>query len=196
MKDLDIKDIWKGADSMDADAYAKPEIDKMIQSGSHSLIHKFVRTLVWEQWINLLVLTSLVVELFWAGEWIIGTGSLVVNVAFYVYYQKLKTNLRNEEIDTHVLAYLYRVQDIIRQFIRHYKIAAIVLGVLAMIAIYYLNEHNFYEERMDNESVMYGLILGVMAALPMTFYLIHLLYGKKAIKLKAMIRSLEAEESE
>lgn len=194
MKDLDIKDIWKGGDLADQRAYAKPEIDKMIRKGSHSLIHRFVRTLIWEQWINLLVLTSLVVDLALASEWIIGACTLFIDLLFFVYYQKLKNNLKNEQIDSHVLAYLYRVEELIRQFIRHYKIAAVVLCLLAVVAVYFLNEHQFYDEIMETQSMFIGVIVGLVAALPITFYLIHLMYGKKAKKLKKMIASLEKEE--
>ncbi|MEO9806234.1 MAG: hypothetical protein ABJF04_23445 [Reichenbachiella sp.] len=194
MKDLDIKDIWRDGDAADAKAYAKPQIDKMISKGSHSLVHRFIRTLLWEQWINLIILTSIVVEFFWAREWIIGSITTAVNLIFFVYYQRLKSNLKQESIDSDVLAYLYRVQDIIRRFIIHLKTASVVVLIMAVLAAYFLNRNGFYDEVMDTKSLFISLLASMLIACPIAFYLIHLMYGKKARKLKLMIESLEREE--
>lgn len=196
MKDLDIKDIWKGGDAEDQGVYNKPDIDKMIKKGSQNIVHRFVRTLVWEQWINVVVLTSLVVELFWAAEWLIGSCTLVINFVFFFYYQRLKKSIREEHIDSHVLDYLKRVQVIIRQFIKHLKIASILILIVAVFAAYYLNQNGFYEEIMDTQSFIISLGASMSVALPVAFYLIHLMYGRKSIKLAQMIASLESEEDE
>lgn len=194
MKDLDIKDIWKQGDTKNDQAFSEPTIEKMISSGSHSLVHRFVRTLVWEQWINLIILTSLVVELYLAAEWLIGSLTLALNFTFFFYYQNLKNNLKEEYINSDVLVYLRRVQQKIRRFIKHLKIASVVILLLAIIAAYYLNNHGFYEEVMDSQSLLISLGVSLIIAFPAALYFIHLLYGKKAIKLEKMICSLEQEE--
>lgn len=195
MKDLDIKIIWKDGDAADEKAYAKPLIDKIIRSGSHSLIHRFIRTLLWEQWVNLITMSGLAGFMAFKEEWAVCTGLFVLNLIFFLYYQNLRGKLKSEPIDSNVLQYLYNVQTMIRRFIRHYKIASLVVCALASIVAYYLNEQNFYDERLDTKPFLIGLIAGLMAALPVTFYLIHILYGKKAKKLEQMICSLEKEEA-
>lgn len=196
MKNLDIKIIWRDGDAADEKAYAKSEVDKMIRKGSHGVIQRFVITLTWEQWVNLIVLTSLVIELFWGREWLVGACTLIVNLAFFFYYQRLKNNLKKESIDTNVLEYLYRVEKIVRQFMRHLKIASLLILVLAIWAAYYLNTQSFFHETMDPWPFWGGTIGGMAVALPLSFYLIHLMYGKKARKLRRMIESLEQEETE
>lgn len=195
MKDLDIKDIWKDGDLANDKAYTSTDVDQMISKGSRGVIQKFLKTLFWEQYVNLVVLSSLTIELYWEEEWLVGTGSLIFNFVFFFYYQRLRQNLKKESIDTSVLEYLYRVQRIIGQFMSHLKIASIVILVLAIWAAYYLNGHGFYDDVMDPDAFWIGIVVGMVIALPITFYLIHLMYGKKARKLAHMICSLEKEES-
>lgn len=195
MKDSDIKDIWKGGDLASDKTYSSTDVDQMISKGSHGVVQRFLKTLFWEQHINLIVLSSLAIELFWEKEWVVGIGTLFFNVAFYLYYLRLRNNLKKETIDTSVLEYLYRVQKIIGQFMTHLKVASVVILVLAIWAAYHLNEHGFYDDVMEPDAFWWGIIVGMIIALPVTFYLIHLMYGKKARKLAHMIRSLEKEES-
>ncbi len=92
MKDLDIKGIWKDGDLADDKAYTSSDVDQMISKGSHGVIQKFLKTLFWEQYVNLVVLSSLTIELYWEEEWLVGTGSLIFNFVFFFYYQRLRQN--------------------------------------------------------------------------------------------------------
>lgn len=195
MKDLDIKDIWKDSDSANEKVFAQPEIDKIIRKGSHSLVDRFIRTLLWEQWINVVILTSLVVELYLEAEWLIGSFTLILNCAFFFYYQNFRSRLKEEYIDSNVLDYLRCVQEMVQQFIKHLKIASVFILALAIVAVYYLNEHGFYEEVMDMQTLLISLGVSILIAFPAAFFLIHLMYGKKASKLAIMIDSLEQEEA-
>ncbi|WP_422361454.1 hypothetical protein [Reichenbachiella sp.] len=195
MKDSDIKDIWKDGDLANDKAYTSTDVDQMISKGSHGVIQRFLKTLFWEQHLNLIILSSLAIELFWEEEWIVGIGTLFFNFAFYLYYLRLRKNLKKEAIDTSVLEYLYRVQKIIGQFMTHLKIASVIILLLAIWAAYHLNNHGFYDDVMEPDAFWIGIIVGMIIALPITFYLIHLMYGKKAKKLAHMICSLEKEEN-
>lgn len=196
MKDSDIKDIWKGGDLADDKAYTSTDVDQMISKGSHGVVQRFLKTLMWEQRVNLLVLTSLALELFWEREWVVGTCCLILNFVFFFYYKMMRRNLKKETIDSTVLEYLYRVQKMIGQFMRHLKIASFAILILAVYAAYYLNGRGFYDEVMDPTAFWIGITVGLVMALPITFYLIHLMYGKKARKIRHMIASLEQEETE
>lgn len=196
MKDSDIKDIWKGGDLNDEKSFSSSDVDLMISKGSHGVIQRFLKTLMWEQYINLIILTSLAIELFWENEWVVGIGTLAFDFLFFFYYRRLRKNLKNESIDTSVLDYLYRVQKIIKQFMTHLKTASFIILILAIWAAYHLNEHGFYDDVMEPDAFWMGIVAGMIIALPITFYLIHLMYGKKARKLAHMICSLEKEESE
>jgi len=195
MKDLDIKDIWKGGNAEDKVAHAKPEIDKMIRKGSTSLIHRFIKTVKRELWFNLIILSVVGVRLFFAQEWAVGSGVIFLDVVFFLYYRKLIDNLNKEQIDSTVLEYLYNVQSRIRQFIRHLKIASFGVSVLTVAGVIILNTNGFYDEIQNPKALAITIVAGLGIALPLSFYFIHLLYGKKAKKLAHMINSLEKEEA-
>ncbi|MEP2025133.1 MAG: hypothetical protein ABJH98_15355 [Reichenbachiella sp.] len=195
MKDLDIKDIWKDGNAADEKVYAKPEIDRMIRKGSSSLVHRFIKTLSVELWLNLVVLTFFSLGLLYTKQWVIGGGMMVLNALFFVYYRNLINILKKEEIDSSVLEHLYTIQRIVKRFILHYKIASFVLAILVVAAVFYLDGNEFYIKfTNDPKSFIIGLASGVLVAIPFTFYVIHLLYGKKARKLAYMIESLEQKE--
>lgn len=196
MKDLDIKDIWKGGNAADEKVYAKPEIDKMIRKGSISLVRRFIKTLRIELWINLTVLTALSIALFYSKQWVIGGGMMALNLVFFLYYKNLINKLKQEEIDSSVLEHLYAIQAIVKRFILHYKIATVVLSVLIVGAVFYLEGSEFYLKYTSNpKAFVIGLAGGILVAIPFSLYMIHLLYGKKAKKLAHMICSLEKEEA-
>lgn len=194
MKDSDIKDIWKGGGLADEKAFTSTDVDQMISKGSHGVVQRFLKTLMWEQRVNLVILTSLAIELFWVEEWVVGICCLILNFVFFFYYKLLRRNLKKETIDSSVLDYLYRVQKIIGQFMRHLKIASFFILILAIYASHYLNGQGFYDEVMEPRAFWIGIVVGLIIALPVTFYLIHLMYGKKARKISQMIASLESEE--
>ncbi|UXX79773.1 hypothetical protein N7E81_01445 [Reichenbachiella carrageenanivorans] len=195
MKDLDIKDIWKGSGVVDESAFSLSKIEGMISRGSHSLVRRFVRALTWEIWINLIVLTIVGVRLLVAREWLGGGSVLVLDVVFYLYYKKLIDNLKSEQIDSTVLAYLYNVQAQIRQFIRHLKIAVFGISVLACLLVISIHANGFYNVELGSSRLLLSLGAGLGLAVPFSFYFIHLMYGKKAKKLAQMIDSLESEEA-
>ncbi|MDW3211973.1 MAG: hypothetical protein R8N23_19030 [Reichenbachiella sp.] len=196
MKDLDIKDIWKQGDAKNVKAFSEPQIEEMIRKGSDSLVYRFIKTLSFELWINLVVLTSIGLGMIFSDQWTIGVGLLILDLLFYFYYRNLIDSIKKEEIDSSVLAYLYTIQKMVKRFILHYKIASIVLVPLMMGVVLYLDGDDFYVKFSTNpESFIIGMACGLLVAIPITFYMIHLMYGKKAKKLAHMICSLEKEES-
>lgn len=196
MKDLDIKDIWKQGDEANVQAFSNPEIEAMLRKGSDSLVHRFIKTLTIELWVNLIVLTGIGLGMIFSDQWTVGVGLLIIDLLFYFYYRNLINSLKKEEIDSSVLAYLYTIQKMVRRFILHYKIASLVLVPIMLAIVLYLDGNDFYVKYSANpESFVIGMACGIVIAIPFTFYMIHLMYGKKARKLAHMIRSLEKEES-
>ncbi|WP_420582276.1 hypothetical protein [Reichenbachiella sp.] len=196
MKDLDIKDIWKQGDEANAQAFSEPEIEAMIRSGSDSLVHRFIKTLTIELWVNLVVLTCIGIGMIFYNQRVVGVGLLIIDLLFYLYYRNLISSLKKEEIDSSVLAYLYTIQKMVKRFILHYKIASLVLVPVMLAIVLYLDGDDFYAKYSANpDSFVIGMACGIFLAIPITFYMIHLMYGKKARKLAHMIGSLEREES-
>lgn len=195
MKDLDIKDIWKQSDQSDQAAFADSQIEDMIRKGSDGIIHRFIKTLTVELWINLIVLTALGFWLLFLKEWVVGSIVMLINLLFYLYYRVLIRNLRTEKIDSTVLEYLYTVQKMVKRFLIHYRLTAVILTPFVVAIVVYMDTNRFYDMYFSNpKSIVIGMICGLLLAVPVCFYFIHLMYGKKARKLALMIDSLEQEE--
>ncbi|SMD33806.1 hypothetical protein SAMN04488029_1678 [Reichenbachiella faecimaris] len=195
MKDLDIKDLWKQGDAKEVGTFSVSQIQDMIRKGSDSLIHRFIKTLTIELWINLVILTLLSGSLLYLSEWEVGGVAMILNILFWLYYKNLIGNLKREEIDSTVLAHLYVIQKMVKRFILHYKIATLVMSLIAVSAVFYLENNAFYYMFSEKpKATAIGMACGFVFAVPLSLYLIHILYGKKAKKLADMIDSLEKEE--
>lgn len=191
MEDLELKEIWKSGQSDEEFNYSAKTIERIIKQGPSNIVAKFVKTMIWEKWINLVVLTLCTAFLGYEGYWLIGGIIMLVNVAFFIYYTALVKKLDREYIDSNVIQYLHDVQRIISTFIRHYQIAGLVLMVPAYFAAVYLHSHDYYDFHMEMPEFLAFNFIVLLVALGLTFWIIDLLYGRKARKLKKMIASLK-----
>lgn len=193
MEDLELKEIWKSGQGDEEFNYSAQTIERIIKQGPNNIVAKFVKTLIWEKWINLIILTCCTLYLWYEGYWFIGATIMVVNLLFFFYYNALIKKLDREYIDSNVIQYLHDVQRIVSTFIRHYQIAGMVLMVPAYFGAMYLHSQGYYEFHMEQSEFMI-VNLGVLVfAIVLTFWIIDLLYGRKARKLKKMISSLKEE---
>ena len=195
MEDLNLKEIWKSGQADEEFNYSSKTIERIIKQGPRNIVAKFVKTMVWEKWINLIVLTACTLYICYETYWIIGGIILAVNLSFFFYYNALIKKLDREYIDSNVIHYLHDVQRIISTFIRHYQIAGLALIVPAYFGAVYLHSNGYYDFKMDmSEFMIYNFIV-LLIAVALTFWIIDLLYGRKARKLKKMIASLKEENS-
>lgn len=196
MKDLDIKEIWKaGADDETSFGYSQQEVERLIEQGSSNLISKFIKTLRIEQAFNVVTLLAISAQMVYDGHYLVSMIILLINGMFYFYYQRLKSKLKKEYTGTTVLEYLVDTKELIRRFIRHYKIASLGLVAFCLGLAEYLKGEGFYGLEENQNLFYFSLFSGIAVAIPTTYYGIHLMYGKKANKLEQMIHSLHEEEN-
>lgn len=195
MEDLELKEIWKSGQVEEEFNFSAKTIERIIKQGPRNIVAKFVKTMIWEKWINLVVLTACTIYLWVESYWFIGGTIMVVNLAFFVYYTALIKKLDREYIDSNVIQYLHDVQRIISTFIRHYQIAGLLLMVPAYFGALYLHSNGYYDFQMEFFNFLLLNLVVLLFATGLTFWVIDLLYGRKARKLKKMIASLKNEDN-
>jgi hypothetical protein len=195
MEEQDIRKIWKSEDSNGEFNYSSQTIERILKQGPKNTISKFIKTLQIEQWLNLVIFITGTGVLFYHSHWTAGLILSAVNVLFFFYYKNLIDKLDQEYVDSNVIQYLHEVHKIMKRFIRHYNLASFILVIPGyFLALYIVGEDKFLNGKPDMPFFFINGI-GISLALIVALFLIHLLYGRKAVKIKSMIDSLSEEES-
>ncbi|MFY0627949.1 MAG: hypothetical protein JXR07_16750 [Reichenbachiella sp.] len=200
MKEEDIREIWKTGDHKGDASIGKEQIDKMINQGSQNVISKFIKTLKVEKWINFGVFLGAMIVTFSEQMWIAGWSMIVLNVLFFVYYKNLIERMDSKIVERDVLTYLEEIHRMMKRFIFHYNLTSFILILPAyLLAIfvgeYYKNEGSInFIEKINSHHFSFHII-AIVIALSFALLLIHLLYGRKAVKIKTTIQSLKEEEA-
>ncbi|MFY0653649.1 MAG: hypothetical protein JXQ96_16510 [Cyclobacteriaceae bacterium] len=191
MKDLDIKKIWdegSEAESTELDAH---EVQKILEKGSISIISKFINSLRFEMWLNLVILTLFCGYLLANRNWLIAFFFLIVDAIYFFYYKNLIRKLSETKVDKSVIIYLQLVYSMINRFIAHYKVANLVLAVPLFLAAVYIVDPKLFTDKYatDGWFIVYTASCFTLAIVLMYLFL-YFVYGKKAKKIKALILDL------
>ncbi|MFT7033096.1 MAG: hypothetical protein ACJA2S_001597 [Cyclobacteriaceae bacterium] len=194
MDDLDIKKIWSKSGEIESKAFDSSHLDQIIERGSVSIIEKFVKTLRIEMVVNFIMLSVLVVYSAFQTKWALSIFLLLVDLAFFIYYRRLVAQLRKENIDINVLAYLRVIHKIILKFITHYKVANVILAVpLFTIGMYFANPEIFTEKYLSNGWFIVLAFVSFAIATLLFYLFLFQFYGKKANKIERLIEALKRE---
>lgn len=195
MKDLDIKEIWKSGDGQEKFEYSEEAIQAIIKQGPQNIVSRFVRTLNFEKWANLIVLSGASVFLFFEQYWLFGGFMLVMDFCFFIYYRNLIRKLDEKSIGNNVVQYLHEVHGNICRFIRHFKITLFVIATASFGFGFYLgySKHESFDDMIQNVPwPRWILAFSVIAfSLVVAYYVFYYMYGKKANQIKEMIDSLD-----
>lgn len=200
MEERDIRDIWKSGDQQQDAGLSEAEVDKIISQGPKNVIAKFIKTLRVEQWMNFIIFIGAMTILFIEQMWIAGWSMIVLNVLFFVYYKNLIERMDGEIVGNSVLDYLKTIHGHMKRFILHYKLASFVLILPAYVLAIYLGKYYKNDQQYDmisslTQHELYFHVLALVLALVTALLLIHLLYGRKSVKINAMMKTLQEEES-
>ncbi len=200
MKEQDIREIWKSGDMKIDTGYQKEQIEQIINRGPKNVISRFISTLRIEQRLNFVIFLGAMIIMFLEQMWFTGWAMIVLNVLFYVYYKNLIEKLNGKIVENNVLIYLQEVYNLMKRFILHYNLASFVLILPAYIlSIYFVRYYkegqgfDFLETMSNEKLITHAFVLA--GALLAALLLIHLMYGRKAAKIKTLIDSLTEEES-
>jgi hypothetical protein len=194
MDDLDIKKIWSKPDGSESKRFDSSHLDQIIERGSVSIIDKFIKTLILEMAANFIILSVLVVYSAFQTKWTLSIFLLLVDLAFFIYYRRLILQLRKENIDSNVLEYLRVIHKIILRFIKHYKVANVILAVpLFTIGMYFANPEIFTEKYLSNGWFIVLAFVSFAIAILLFYLMLFQLYGKKANKIERLIEGLNRE---
>lgn len=194
MDDLDIKKIWSKPGDIESKAFDSSHLNQIIERGSVSIIDKFIKTLRRDMVANFIMLTILVLYSSFQTKWALSIFLLLVDLAFFIYYRRLINQLRKENIDSNVLEYLHVIRKIILRFIKHYKVANVILAVpLFAIGMYFANPEIFTEKYLSNGWFIVLAFISFALAILLFYLMLFQLYGKKAIKIELLIKELKRE---
>jgi hypothetical protein len=198
VEEEEVKDIWNAGDDDGSFNYSEQSIQKMISQGSGNIISKFIKTLKFEKWTNLIVLSFISLMCIAENSWWCATSMLVINAFLYWYYHNLIGQLQKEYIDSNVIQYLSDVYRIIKRFILHYKVAVVPAGVFGFFVSLYAFDFPIYDLFIYEDMSLvrlFWVIATIIVTVATAFGVIHLMYGKKALRIKEMLDSLKKEES-
>ena len=141
------------------------------------------------------MLTGLLVFSAIHSKWSLSVFILSIDTAFFLYHKDLIRKLSKENIDSNVLEYLQVVYDIILRFIKHYKVANIILAVpLFIIGMYFANPEILTEKYLSNGWFIVLAFVTFGVAILLFYLLLFQVYGKKANKIKLLIEELKREQ--
>jgi len=195
MEELDLKKMWKSGERGDDFNYSSQTIARIIKQGPQNIVSRFIKTLTIEKWANVIVLSSAAIYLLIEQFWLLFGAMNVLNLAFFFYYQMLINKLDREFIDSNVMQYLNDVHKIITRFIKHYTIAAWVIVVPVFFVTIYFQQNGFHAYNMGMQTFYWVSFGSLVLAMATVYYILHLMYGKKAKRIKKMIDMLSEEEN-
>lgn len=199
MEELDLKKIWKSGEKSTV-GLSNERIEEIISQRPQNVVASFVRSLNIELWVNLAVLSSVAGVLSYLGMWWQAFGTLVLDGLFFVYYRSLIKRMSQEYVDQNVVGYLNDMHLKICQFIRHFKIALIVVGFISFCAGFVIGftDHDMAHDVLQDMPVWKWTFLGftVVVSLGLAYVFYYHMYGKKAAKIKRMVESLKKEETD
>lgn len=198
MEEKDIKELWKQGDELDSGSYSQSTIERIMISKPKDIVSKFINTLKIEQWLNLVSLGVLSIFLLYSQFWIEGSVILVLNILMFLYYKRIIQQISKESIDIDVAQYLCNVYESIKRFILHYKILLWIITLPAYIYGVYFHDPKKFHDMDGNMTFKYALLLiaGLVIAMILAHAILYFMYGKKAKKIKQMVKLLKQEESD
>lgn len=195
MKELDIKEIWKTGNEREQFSYSEEAIEAIVKQSPQNIVSRFVKTLNYEKWANLIILSGIVIYLLVAQYWAAAAFILAINAAFYLYYTRLIRQLDEKAIGNNVIEYLYEVHRSICRFIRHFKITLFVIGTASFGFGFYLGylQHDSMTDMIESLSWWRWVLAFavIIVSLIVAYTLFYYMYGKKARQIQDMIDSLD-----
>jgi hypothetical protein len=142
-----------------------------------------------------MMLSLLVVYSAIQTKWVLLIFLVLVDIAYFIYYFKLIRRLKKENIELTVLEYLNVLHNIILQFIKHNKVANVILAVpLFVTGMYFANPNIFTEKYLSDGWFIVLVFISFALGILLLYLILFQVYGKKANKIKLMIEELKQEE--
>jgi len=194
MNELDnLKKIWQEGNQSSIQL-EKKELEKMISKKSTGMLDWLKLIAKIEDWANFLVTI-----IFTAGfayfkmwEWAIIFGIIMLAVSFY--YHHLYKIIHRISYSENVLEFLEDTYAALKSFLRKYLIGLIIISTLSYVISFSLSYQHNKQVVLDTMGwiilITIGLI-GLVFSIGLVYLYYYLIYGRKAIKLKKMIKSLK-----
>lgn len=197
MKELDIKEIWNKSEKIYPNDHSQEVINKLLNHRPKSVVNQFIVMVKIELWSTVIVLAGLSIYLSMDSSWVWIPILNSFSVILYFYYSRLIKKLNIDLIDTDVVQYLNDVKTNINRFIGHYKVAIWIIVIPAFALGMYVQDNTaFSDNNLISLKFYIKWAIGLVAAITLGYVILYFWYGKRANKIREMLKSLESDEAD
>ena len=191
MEELNIKEIWQ-TQKLSTPDFQEDELERMLRKKSQSIVDKLKKTTRIEHAANIIVSIFLIIFFLYHKEYSFSVFLSIFMFAVVAYYKKLYNKLQSIQPSADVHLYLEQVYEKLNDFINKYQISLSILFTISfMIGLYLGIKDKPPGERFNEPSAYVKVIVVYAVALALCFFIVYLLYGKKAKRIKEMLNQIE-----
>lgn len=189
----DLKKIWQQGNQSSMQL-EKPELEKMISKKSTGMLDWLKLIAKIEDWANFIVsilFTAVFIYLkMW--DWAIVIGVFMLSISLY--YHRLYKIIHNISYSENVLEFLEDTYAALKSFLKKYLVGLIVITTISYIISFSISFNENNKVKLDMEGWIFLItvaLMGFILSFGLVYLYYYLIYGRKAIKLKKMIKSLK-----
>jgi hypothetical protein len=193
MDNIDIKEIWKNQPTKDL---SDKELDRIRLQKSESFLDRLKKNARIENAANIIISLVFSMYIFFSNGPLLGSVSLIGMTIFSFYFYTLYKEIWKLEPTDDVKGFLRLVLEKMKFFLNRYYVGIVIVMPLAFWFGLNLGSQ---DENIDLDTFLTvkGIILisvTLIVTVLVTFWVIHLMYGKTVNKLKEMLKALEENQ--
>lgn len=189
----DLKKIWQQGNQSSMQL-EKSELEKMISRKSTGLLDWLKLIAKIEDWANFVVsilFTAVFVYLkMW--NWAVVFGVFMLSISLY--YHRLYKIIHNISYSENVLEFLEDTYAALKSFLKKYLVGLIFVTTISYIISFSISFNENNNSKLDTNGWILLIIValvGFILSFGVVYLYYYLIYGRKALKLKKMIKSLK-----
>lgn len=189
----DFKKIWQEGNQSSM-KLERSELERMITKKSTSMLEWLKLIAKIEDWGNFIVtigFTTLFI-LLKKWDWAIITAVLMLGIS--IYYHHLYKIIHRISYSENVLEFLEDTYAAFQSFLKKYLVGLVIVTIISYIIGFSLSFQNENNVELDIAGWIVVIAIGFVGftiSLVLVYLYYYFLYGRKAIKLKKMIKSLK-----
>lgn len=193
MNNIDIKEIWKNQPTKDL---SNKELDRIRMQKSESFLDRLKKNARIENAANIIISIIFSIFIFINNGPLLGSLSAIGMALLSYYYFTLYKEIWKLEPSDDVRGFLKLVLEKMKFFLNRYYTGIVIIMPLAFWFGLNLgpDENGASLEELLNWRGILILVVTFGFMLLITFWIIHMMYGKTVNKLKEMLKSLEENQ--
>lgn len=191
MEELDIREIWQ-TQKLSTPDLKESELEVMLRKKSQSIVDKLKKFVRIEHIANIIVSILLISYFLYQGDYAFSAALFVFLSFVIIYYKRLYNKLYAIQPTTDVRVYLFDVHRELSDFIKKYMISLTFLFTVAFgFGLYIGLKDEYLGDRLRQPGFYIHIFSTFALSIAACYLVIHLTYGRKARKIKALLDELE-----